>query len=217
MRVLCISQENQKEIKKMNALEIEKRYITLAKARIEKEVKLGLTARLNNLEKRLTGYEKMLDERINNLKKLLKQRMEEFNGCVDLIVEEKQRATDSLALELAKIDRDIREESVNIIEVVKIDFNALLQRVDANREIVIKKGEVRKIVQEVMQQKERLLVDGENATSESEDSPGSTEAEFSQNEGESDSEDSKETVNIRSYSPMSPDSDSAPAAKRMKK
>ena len=98
MRVLGISQENQKEISNMNALEIEKRFIILGKARIEKEVKLGLTARLNSLEKR-----------INNLRNLLKQRMREFNSFVDLLVEEKQRATESLALELAKIDRDIRE------------------------------------------------------------------------------------------------------------
>ena len=72
----------------MNILEIEKRRIALARARIEKEIKLGLTSRLASLEKRLASHEKVLDERISDLRKLLKQRMEEFNGCIDLIVEE---------------------------------------------------------------------------------------------------------------------------------
>ena len=107
MRVFCVSSENRRQYEKMNALEIEKRHIVLARARIEKEIKLGLTSRLNNLEKRLANHEKILDERISDLRKLLKQRMEEFNGCIDLIVEEKQRVTESLALELAKIDRDM--------------------------------------------------------------------------------------------------------------
>ena len=243
MRVLYISQEDQKEILNMNALEIEKRYITLAKARIEKKVKLSLTARLNSLEKRLTGHEKVLDERIKNLKSLLKQKMEEISSCIDQISEEKQRATESLALELAKIDRDIREKSVNIVEVEKINFNTLLERVNENKEIVLKRGDVRKIVQEIMQQKEQLLLNGKNATSESESSSEDadvefsqigiesesedsketvnvsegTEVEFSQIESESEDEDSKETVNIPDFSPMSPDSDGEPAAKKMKK
>ena len=134
-------------------------------------------------------------------------------------------------------------KSVNIVEVAKINFNTLLQRVNENKEIVLKRGDVRKIVQEIMQQKEQLLLNGKNATSESESSSedadvefsqigiesesedsketvnvsDGTEVEFSQIESESEDEDSKETVNIPDFSPMSPDSDGEPAAKKMKK
>ena len=111
MRVFCVSKENQREFKKMNALEIEKRHIALARARMEKEIKLSLTSRLNNLEKRLANHEKISDKRLGDLRKLLKQRMEEFNSSIDLILEEKQRITESLKLELTKIDKNMRENS----------------------------------------------------------------------------------------------------------
>ena len=150
------------------------------------------------------------------MRKLLKQRMEEFNGCIDLIVEERQRVTESLALELAKIDKDMRENSINIIEIEKLDFNGLLQRVGANREIVIKRGEVRNIVREVMSQREQLVVDEKKSTTESDDSLEDAELESTNNE--SDSEESKQDVDIPSYSPMSPDTeviDSESVVKKM--
>ena len=98
-----------------------------------------------------------------------------------------------------------------LIEVEKVEFNELLQRIGANREIVI--------AIEVMSQKEQLVVDEKESTTESDDSSGSTELES--NNSESESEGSKGAVlNIASYSPMSSDrekSDNEPVTKKMKK
>ena len=113
----------------------------------------------------------------------------------------------------------MRENSINIIEVEKVELYELLQRIRANKEIIIKRGDVRKVVQEVMSQKERLIVDKKESTTESDDSSGSTELES--NNSESENEVPKGAVlNILSYSPMIPDteaSDSATVAKKMKK
>ena len=112
----------------------------------------------------------------------------------------------------------MRENSINIIEIENLDFNGLLHRVGSNREIVIKRGELRKIVQEVMSQREELVVDEKESTIESDDSLEDTELESTNSESES--KESKEAVDIPSYSPMSPDtevSDSEPVAKKMKK
>ena len=113
----------------------------------------------------------------------------------------------------------MRENSIKTVEVEKIELNQLLQRIGANREIIIKRGEVRKIFQKVMSQKGQLVVDVKESTTESDDSSESTELES--NNSESESEELKEAVlNIPNYSSMTPGtevSDSEPVAKKMKK
>ena len=125
----------------------------------------------------------------------------------------------SLVLEFAKIDRDMRENYINTVEVEKVELNQLLQRIEANREIIIKRDEVRKIVQEVMSQKEQLVVNKKESTTESDDSSESTGLES--NNSESESEVSKGALlSILSYLSMSPDtevSDNEPVTKKIKK
>ena len=211
MRVFCIS-ENPEILLKMNTYEIQKRHIALVNAKIDREIKLDLNSRLIALEKRLTNQEKILDEKIGGLKEKLVQQMKELSDGFDLIMEEKQRITKSLGLELSKIDRELRTDILSTIEVGKVGFKELVQNVD--KEIVIKKCDVRKIVQEILNQREQLSE--KESTVEDEES---TEPESSDGEGDGEVPVGM-VLGSPSYSPRSPEtegSDCEPVLKKLKR